>query len=274
MLPYNHGNILTGTTGYPTMSHGSSLGIQPSQGIIYVSTGQENRELAINSIISLRKFYEGSIRLVTSDGPSFYDEKLAIDVVHVPLPLFLSNNPFQSRWLKTQFWRYGYRRMIYVDSDTVFRRPIDGLWALLESHDMFLCEDNLKLDEWRALSSNELTYMKSKGLMQATHYNSGVMALNLTDVTIRFCVLWHEEWKRFLHKDQAALIRALWRSSMSPNMLPFRYNWMKRYRADDAVILHFCGIHRKRKLKDYILMKDKVTKCALINDVTSDQTVR
>jgi glycosyltransferase involved in cell wall biosynthesis len=76
----------------------------------------------------------------------------------------------------------------------------------------------------RERRSAELAHMNELGLLEHPLYNSGIMLFRRTPQVERVFDLWHEEWSRFGHEDQLALVRALARADCPVHTLSSRWN--------------------------------------------------
>ena len=79
------------------------------------------------------------------------------------------------------------------------------------------------------------------GTDELLQLNGGVFAYRRNDRTKDFFATWHEEWKRWGKRDQAALLRALWAHPLKIMVLGNEWNLITRYDnpSKSAGILHF-----------------------------------
>jgi hypothetical protein len=80
------------------------------------------------------------------------------------------------------------------------------------------------------------------GTEEMVQFNGGVLAFRRNERTAAFFRAWHEEWQRWGKRDQAALLRALWRCPVRLFVVGNQWNTIYPYCPDDpnwtAGILH------------------------------------
>jgi hypothetical protein len=208
-------------------------------GVVYIAFGEVYRQLTVLSISFLRRFgYSGPVRVIT-DFHAWDLSQLRCEVVEVPN----LGDGFGTRHYKTQITKYGYDTTLFLDADTLPVSSIDDIWKQLRFADICMSVDRhpdvLNLVTrgrdhskctWLAGESSlhprraEYEYMAGLGLMQHTFYSSGVMLYRRNAATDRLFEVWHEEWCRFRHEDQLALVRAIDQSGCSVRTLSPRWN--------------------------------------------------
>jgi len=79
------------------------------------------------------------------------------------------------------------------------------------------------------------------GTDEVLQLNGGVFAFSRNDRTMAFFRSWYEEWNRFGKRDQAALLRALWKHPLKLYVLGNEWNTITRYanKESSAGILHY-----------------------------------
>jgi glycosyltransferase involved in cell wall biosynthesis len=200
----------------------------PSVGVVYVCVGQTYSRLALLSINHLRQHgYRGAIRVVT-DSRSARFGQLDCEVLDAEP----SHTCFASRHYKTQLHRFAFETTLFLDADAVPIAPVGHIWRELRFADLCMSLDlhpsvadliaRSLVDRERR--SRELEHMSDLGLLQHPLYSSGVMLFRQTPQVERVFDLWHEEWARFGHEDQLALVRALANADCAVHTLSSRWN--------------------------------------------------
>lgn len=158
-----------------------------------------------------------------------------------------------SRVYKTQLHRFSpFEETLFLDNDAVVTRRLDELWRLIgdapfaaalgscrtvgEAMPLYLRD--------RLIRPEEAEATRAVCAPDAPCFNAGVMLWRRGPESDRLFDAWHEEWRRFRGRDQAALYRALARTQTRVAVLPPTYNVavrpeMPRDVLDQAHILHF-----------------------------------
>jgi hypothetical protein len=205
-------------------------------GVIYVAFGAAYRDFAVLSILWLRRFgYTGPIRVIT--GEEHWPESvLQCEIIRVP-----KVEGFGSRYYKTRVNEYGFDTTLFLDADTLPVSSVHKLWGQLRHSDMCMPLDyhptvgNLirkcKVDRERRRP--EYLCMRELELMGHTFYSSGVMLFRRGAETDRLFTAWQEEWARFQHEDQLAMVRAL--ASTGSRVRTLGREWNGRIRGAETV---------------------------------------
>lgn len=138
-------------------------------------------------------------------------------------------------------------RILYLDADTEVIAPIDFLWKPLEDGwDFVICKNPGKYHLARNMvrpdnrDECEKTYnlLGSDEIMQL---NGGVFAYQRNERTRAFFAAWYEEWNKYGKRDQAAMLRALWRAPLKMLVLTNAWNTVPDYDAaqTSAGIMHY-----------------------------------
>lgn len=200
----------------------------PSLGVVYLSFGEKYRQLTELSVSFLRASgYAGPVRIVTT-SPTWRLDHLDCEMVKVPY----RGLSFATRYYKTQINQYAFDITLFLDADTLPIANIRPLWRELRFADICMARDyhplvqeEAKIHYWdRPRRRPEYDFMYSLGLMGHVLYNSGVMLFRSSAATDKFFAAWHNEWKRFQHEDQLALIRAIARTKTNIHLLASRWN--------------------------------------------------
>jgi len=221
-------------------------------GVIYCATRPAPNALfdTCFSIISLRRVYSGPITLIT-DHPVDRLRRMAdaLDLNLQSLELMGAGRR-RSRMVKTRLGTLSpYRRSVYIDSDTIILKPIDGLFEV--DFGMVLDARRTIGDSIKFLRESISDIVEEEArLMEETlspdfpQYNTGMIAWKKGPASDRLFETWHQEWLRFQHRDQAAMARALHLTKTKVDTLPREYNYFSEYggpKADpEIVIWHAC----------------------------------
>ena len=123
-------------------------------------------------------------------------------------------------------WQY----VLYLDADILVRCKLDPIFQML--HDgwdavftLSVPDDPLVKGCQRAKYKAENKYTNGKlGSNEILQWAGGVWAFQRNERTRRWLTLFHEEWKRYSHTDQQAMMRSLWRSGVRAWTLGTEWN--------------------------------------------------
>lgn len=197
-------------------------------GVVYIAFGVAYRELTILSILWLRRYgYYGPVRVLTGDQ-YWPADALDCEIVRVPNV----GDGFATRYYKTQINAYGYDTTFFLDADTLPITSISRIWRELRFAKMCLSMDSFptvqdlvaKNTKDRERRQVEYSCMSDRGLMHHPLYSSGVILFRRSAATDELFTIWHEEWNRFRHEDQLALVRAIARTGFRVHALAPRWN--------------------------------------------------
>src|SRR5208282_3479873 len=203
-------------------------GSPSSVGVVYIAFGATYRELTVLSILWLRRHgYFGPVRVLTGDQYWPVDA-LDCEIVRVPNV----GDGFATRYYKTRINTYGYDTTLFLDADTLPVSSISKIWRELRFAEICLPMDYYpKVEDLiakgrigRERRQLEFRAMSDLGLMRHAFYSSGVMLFRRSAATDQFFTIWHEEWNRFRHEDQLALVRAIARTGLRVHTLAPRWN--------------------------------------------------
>ncbi|TPW29760.1 hypothetical protein FJU08_13205 [Martelella alba] len=181
-------------------------------GVIYVATGNDYRDLARQSAITLKAHNPGLPVDLFTDDLARADRQI-FDAVHkVP------KNHDRAKLECLPLSRFD--RTLYLDCDTLILRSFGDLFALADRFDLSLAHDVRRRSE-----------LVRQGLEEVTPYafpqlNSGVMVYRKSAVMLAFFA----EWARRYHahpeigRDQVFLKDMLWSSGLSFYVLPPEFN--------------------------------------------------
>jgi hypothetical protein len=195
-----------------------SKGSPASAGVVYIAFGAAYRDLTVLSVLWLRRFgYLGPIRILSGDE-YWPTEVLDCEIIRVPN----RGEGFATRYYKTRINTFGYPTTLFLDADALPVSSIGKIWDQLASADICMSTDyyptvqeliknGRKERERRAL---EYRFMSEANLMGHPFFSSGVILFRRSTSTDQLFAIWHEEWSRFQHEDQLALVRAIARTGV------------------------------------------------------------
>ncbi len=185
--------------------------MQPRDGVIYVASGRDYRELAIESARSLRKASPGLAVDLFTDQTEAVPEGL-FDVVHrIERPEPRSK---LSCMAETRF-----ERTLFLDADTLVMSPLGDLFEILERFDCAMAHDVRRASD-----------LVQEGLAVRTPYafpqlNSGVLLYRRSPAMLAFLGEWLRRFKAAgLSRDQIVLKDLLWESDIRFYVLPPEFN--------------------------------------------------
>jgi hypothetical protein len=220
---------------------------QGKAGVYYVAYGEPARDCARRAIASFKKHMPGVEIALASDAPLNAGEDIFIE--H-------SDDDVGARSVKTEMydvtpahWEY----VLYLDADTEITQPVPFLFdALEDGWSMVICTNPGKYatGSWMRRPDNEEECnetFKLIGTEEFLQFNGGVLAFRRHESTANFFHAWHQEWKRYGRRDQAALDRALYADPIRIYVLGNEWNTITRYIDAErtAGILHYCMSARR-----------------------------
>ncbi len=211
-------------------------------GVYIVAYGDAARRCAILATTSFKAHTPGIPVAIVSDSPLgpedvfIQHEEVDIGARHQKITIF-DAAPAE--------WEY----VLYLDADTESVAPLSFLFdALADGWEMTICKNPGKFatadqmvrednkDECRG------TYQLYADTSQLMQWNGGVFGFRRSPRTAQFFRVWREEWERYGKRDQAALLRALWRVPLKTLWLGNEWNTVPEYAERDgtktAGILH------------------------------------
>ena len=139
-------------------------------------------------------------------------------------------------------WRY----VLYLDADTETIAPVTLFFDLLQDgFEFVICKNPVRYHSTRHMSRPDSMEECEKtfeviGNDNVMQLNGGVFAFRRNERVQRFFQYWLEEWNVYGKRDQAALLRALWRQPLRMFVLGNEWNTVTRYYdpSTSAGILH------------------------------------
>ncbi len=210
------------------------------KGVYYVAYGDPARQCAQASISSFKEHMPDIPVMLAAEEGGLGEDLLAE----------CEDRDIGGRYAKTLIydlapkeWQY----IMYLDADTEVIANINFLYeALSDGWDMVICKNPAKFHIASRMRRSDnkdecaitFDFLGTEELIQL---NGGVFAFQRNERTRAFFHSWHEEWQKFCKRDQAALLRALWKHPIKFLVLDnYPWNLITRYddRTADACILH------------------------------------
>jgi len=213
------------------------------RGLYCVAYGEQARDCATGMIHSFREWVPGVEVAVASDTPLGAGEDHFVKCEDVDIGgRYAKTKIFE---LTPEDWQY----VLYLDADTEVVADISFLYQVLEDgYDFVICTNPGKYHTARKMvrmdNKDECEFTFSKiGTSEVIQLNGGVFGFQRNPRTREFFRLWHDEWAKWGKRDQAALLRALWRRPLKMQVLTNVWNTITRYvedpRSYTAGILHY-----------------------------------
>ncbi len=182
-----------------------------STGVIFVATGPEYLDLALDAAASVAETNPGLENDLFTDLPDAVPPGLFTQIHEITNPHLRSKLDCLPR---TRF-----ARTLFLDCDTRVVRPLDNLFTLLDRFDLALAHDvrrasNLIRTGWRIDTPYAFPQL-----------NSGVLLYALSPRTEAFFADWSAAYRASgLDRDQPSLRDLLWSSDIRFHVLPPEFN--------------------------------------------------
>lgn len=214
-----------------------------SFGIVYLSFGASYADCTYASLQSKVKNAPQTPAIVLTnrqaDLSSSFCRRHNIQLHYLPLP----DN--ECRSVKTQVYKYSpWEQSLLLDADCWINKELSSHFHLLDLAPLALTHafhyPSIGTAAHIGPQDRAYTLSELKGMGLAPQYASGLVFFRRDDANVRRMFdTWHEEWKRFRNKDQAALIRAIVKTQVFPLVLA-REHWLCS-RQGDGVVSHSFG---------------------------------
>lgn len=185
--------------------------MHPRDGVIYVASGRDYRDLAVASARSLRAVSPGLAVDLYTDAPEAVPAGLFDRVHRIERPEPRSK---LSCMAETRF-----ERTLFLDADTLVMNPLGDLFELLDRFDCAMAHDVRRASD-----------LVQEGLTARTPYafpqlNSGVLLYRRSPAMLAFLAEWLRRFKAAgLSRDQIVLKDLLWESDIRFYVLPPEFN--------------------------------------------------
>jgi hypothetical protein len=232
----------------PTVSHVARA--TPRRGMYMVAFGEPARDGAAKAVAAFRKYMPADVQIaVASDRP----------LKGADLHIATEDADVGGRSVKTRMYDLApaeWDQVLYLDADTEVTKP-DAAWLfrpLDDGWDMVICTNPGKFHTARRMRrpDNEAECQATFAVMgteEMVQFNGGVLAFRRNERTKAFFAAWHEEWQRWGKRDQAALLRALWRCPVRLFVVGNQFNCVLPYCPSDpnwnaGVMHHVLSVRR------------------------------
>lgn len=186
------------------------------EGFLYVVFGESFSKEARFSIESLRRHNSEPIMVLTDHAELFTDLCERIEVRSI--------QPTHKRAKVDFIQESGFRKTIYLDSDTLVVAPLSDLFGLLDRFDVIATIDAARKRQniaSKIKAYDQIPYAFSE-------VNGGVIGFNSSEASLEMLRLWRNYFYRYFEDtsgwDQPSLRIALWDSSVRLCILPAEYN--------------------------------------------------
>jgi len=213
---------------------------QTKAGVMYFAYGKPARDCAVDALASWHKHMSPLPAALVSDKP------LKVEDRFIQFP----DHDIGARWAKTKIydlappeWEY----VMYLDADTEVVADIRFLFKVLaDGWELVICKNPDKYHTTRRMVRPDnqdecaLTF-EAMGTDDALQWNGGVFAFRRCPRTEAFFKAWHEAWQQYGKRDQAALLRAMWRYPLRVYTLGNEWNTVTHYNDPNSTagILHY-----------------------------------
>lgn len=156
---------------------------------------------------------------------------------------------FRNRWIKTQLVSYTAGPTIFLDSDTIVRKPIGDL---LSSVEYFGAVPNLNSNSPKSqLWDDDADELDRLGWSTSCEFypNGGVFFFQMNQQVTNLFDAWHSKWLENINKtgrtrDQPSLYSALTEVDIPITLLPHEYNFQDvhfKEPSNKSKIIHYYG---------------------------------
>lgn len=224
----------------PVNGFKSKFSWKQSAGVIYFAYGDPARNCAVDALASWHKHMGFIPAALVSEKPLGPEDQF----------IKFEDKDIGARWAKTKIydiapadWEY----VLYLDADTEVVGDLSFIFNVLsDGWEFVICKNPDKYHTTRRMvrpdNADEcnLTFERM-GTNDALQWNGGVFAFRRCPRTEAFFKAWHEEWQVYGKRDQAALLRAMWRNPLRVYTLGNEWNTVTRYVDPNSTagILHY-----------------------------------
>jgi hypothetical protein len=210
------------------------------RGVLYVAYGTPARQCAQGAIESFRRHLPDIPIALVSDSPLGCED---IYIEHQDEDIGGRSAKTLIDQLAPKDWQY----ILYLDADTEVIAPNDHLFRLVEDgFDFAICKNPGKYHTARQMvrsdNKDECDYTFALiGSDELIQLNGGVFCYQRNERTRVFFETWHNEWKRWGKRDQAALLRSLFKHPLKMMVLGNEFNCITRYDPTErsVFVLHY-----------------------------------
>lgn len=209
-------------------------------GVYYVAYGSAARTCAVTALKSWKQHMPDYPIALASTAP------LGLETHFIPAPdqdIGARKVKLQAYDLTPQDWQ----AVLYLDADTELVNSVQFLFDVLEDGwELVICRNPDKYHTTRRMHRPDNleevnATLETLGYSDLIQWNGGVFGFRRCPRVKLFFNTWIEEWERWGGRDQAALLRALWRVPLRVYTLGNEWNTVTRYMRPEqtAGILHY-----------------------------------
>jgi len=223
-----------------------------NSGVYVVAYGKHARDCAYHLVRSVQHRMEGlPICVVSDEAFPALEQRLngCGELRLVPMA------DKRARTQKTRIWDLApadWDYVLYMDADMLAIKDLSPLFLpLQEGWDMVMTlsppRAPLVHHAQRAKYKEENVYTaKVIGSDSWLQFAGGIWSFVRNERTRRFLTEFNQEWSRYSHTDQQAMMRALWKYQVKAWYLPREFNWFVHHGAPNrkAAVLHFATAAR------------------------------
>ena len=140
-----------------------------------------------------------------------------------------------AREYKTQAYQYSpFEYSLFLDADTVVVGSLQaGFTALQDGWDVVAALDfRQTVKRIDHIPQNDIQEtLKLVGTGEYPHLNTGMLFFRKCPEVEEMYQMWHEEWLKFKYRDQAALVRAIYRSRVKVWTVAWQWNTHRQEKA-------------------------------------------
>lgn len=220
----------------------SNVHAADTTGAVFVAFGSKAIQCFYDCAESLRSFYPEMPIVVLGDETITFPDCTCI---------WEHSDDKGARSIKTKIWQYvpeDWTYALYMDVDTLVLKPLDRFFQpLQDGWQLVMVRDELSdvVDRCRLKNKREKRHIRNTfGTGELTQFSGGIFSWRVCPAMQRFFETWHTEWRRFSHRDQGALVRAL---ALSPVRLwPLGWHANASNKSQALEIWHIHGKARMR----------------------------
>jgi len=215
------------------------------RGVYYVAYGDPARQCANASILSFKQHLPDIPIALVSDKPLGPED---VFIQHQDEDIGGRTAKVQIYDLAPADWSY----IAYLDADTEIIASTDFLWRVIEDGwDMVICKNPARFHIASQMRRSDNVdecdrTFKLLGTDQIIQLNGGVFCFQRNARTKAFFDAWSWEWRTYGKRDQAALLRALWKNPLRLYVLGNEWNNITRYPGTESAWLNHYPMTARR----------------------------